>query len=198
MTSIPFYFIRHGETDWNAEKRYQGQTDIPLNDTGRAQAHRNGVTLAAYFAENGIDTAELDFVASPLGRTRETMRLVREGLGLPVDDFALDARLMEISYGLWEGNTIPELDERLPGEVARRRASRWAYRPPEGETYAELTARVEEWLGELRRPAVVVAHGGTSRVLRGLLLDVEPDDIPILDVPQDKVFVWRGTDYLWI
>ena len=70
---VSIYFVRHGQTDWNAEKRLQGQTDIPINARGRAQARRNGRLLAGYLA----DPAALDYVASPLGRTRETMEILR-------------------------------------------------------------------------------------------------------------------------
>ena len=72
------YLIRHGQTDWNAEGRLQGQADTGLNDTGRAQATRNGEFLAGLVA----DPAAFDFVASPLSRTRETMERVRAAMGL--------------------------------------------------------------------------------------------------------------------
>ena len=198
MLSHPLYFIRHGETDWNAERRYQGQTDIPLNDTGRAQATRNGTTLADYFRDEGIDRADLDFVASPMARARETMERVRQGMGLAPEPYRLDRRLIEASYGDWEGNTIPELAARLPGELEKRRAAPWTYEPPHGESYRALSGRVAAWLAEIDRPTVAVSHGGVSRVLRGLLLDIEKDEIPVLDVPQDKVFVWRRGQAFWL
>lgn len=89
------YFIRHGQTDWNAEGRFQGQCDIPLNDTGRAQAGRNGRALAtAIGAADGFD-----FVSSPLQRASETMRILRRELGLDPTDFRTDARLVEINVG---------------------------------------------------------------------------------------------------
>ena len=76
---VTLYFIRHGETDWNAVQRYQGQTDIPLNDKGRAQAARNGRTLISRL---GPAAATLDYVASPLSRASETMAIVRREMGL--------------------------------------------------------------------------------------------------------------------
>ena len=83
---LTLYFVRHGETDWNAERRYQGQTDIPLNDRGRAQSRRNGEALRAFLPH----IAGADFVASPLGRARETMEILRDTLGL--DPSGLPAR----------------------------------------------------------------------------------------------------------
>ena len=76
------YFIRHGETDWNAVSRLQGQQDIPLNAVGRRQAAHCGDVMRELFARDHRQADEFDFVASPLSRARETMELVRAGLGL--------------------------------------------------------------------------------------------------------------------
>ena len=96
------YFVRHGQTDWNAEHRLQGQADIALNALGRAQATRNGRKLAELIA----DPADFDFVASPLGRTRETMELVRAAMGLEPHGYRTDPRLIEVHFGDWQGHTL--------------------------------------------------------------------------------------------
>ena len=75
---VTIYFIRHGETDWNAQSRYQGQADVPMNETGRAQARRNGEALRRCYCRK---SAHFSFVASPLLRARETMEIVRCGIG---------------------------------------------------------------------------------------------------------------------
>ena len=106
-------FIRHGETDWNAEGRFQGQKDIPLNARGRAQARRNGETLIAAIP----DVVEFDFVASPLYRTRETMEIARGAMGLDPAGYRTDPILKEITFGHWEGYTAPELEVRFPDRV---------------------------------------------------------------------------------
>ena len=100
------YMIRHGQTAWNAEGRLQGQKDIPLNDTGRAQAAGNGRALKAILRDT---VSDFDFVASPLGRTRETMELLRGAMGLDPSAYRTDPRLVEVSFGDWEGHTLPEL-----------------------------------------------------------------------------------------
>src|SRR5689334_12381899 len=106
MTSLPtLIFIRHGETDWNVEGRLQGQRDIPLNDTGRAQARRNGTAIKAAMPE----TVGFDFVASPLSRSRETMEIVRAAMGLPAENYTTDDRLKELTFGAWEGLTDEDL-----------------------------------------------------------------------------------------
>lgn len=184
------YFIRHGETDWNAERRYQGQTDIPLNDKGREQARRNGHALRALLPA----IAGAHFVASPLDRTRETMRIVRKELDLAPDGFSIDARLIELNYGHWEGQLAANLPQTDPHGLAARSADSYNWKPQGGENYHDLTARLEAWLEDLTGPCVVVSHGGVSRALRGILVDdVRPEAIAQLDVPQDRIlYIERG------
>src|SRR6478752_5939874 len=98
---VTHYILRHGQTDWNAEWRLQGQQDIPLNDLGRRQAQENGLRLKAL--ARSFDG--YDFVASPLGRARETMELARAAAGLPPDAYRIEDRLKEICFGDWEGHT---------------------------------------------------------------------------------------------
>ncbi len=198
MISQTLYFIRHGRTAWNAERRYQGQIDIPLDDVGREQASRNGAVLAGFFAEHSVAIDDLDFVASPLSRTRETMHRIRDGLGLPHEGYRTDSRLIEASYGDWEGLTIPEIRQERPGELERRHAEPWTYEPPHGESYMALSSRVADWLGGVERPTVVVSHGGVCRVLQGLLLGMPRGELPMMDIPQDKVFVWRRGAAVWL
>lgn len=90
MPAPTIYYIRHGETQWNAEGKLQGQQDIPLNDLGRKQAANAGGILAGLFARDGRSETSLEFVASPLGRARSTMELVRSTLKLPPHDYAVD------------------------------------------------------------------------------------------------------------
>lgn len=99
MPAPTIYYIRHGETAWNAEGRLQGTQDIPLNALGRKQAAQAGDILAGLVARDGRDKRDLVYVASPLGRARSTMDFVREALGLPAGEYALDDRLREIGYG---------------------------------------------------------------------------------------------------
>src|SRR3712207_5584074 len=96
------FVIRHGETDWNAEGRLQGQRDIALNARGRDQARRNGQALASHLAAERLDPATLSYVASPLGRARETMEILRRALDLPPTGYRLDERLKEVSFGSFE------------------------------------------------------------------------------------------------
>jgi probable phosphoglycerate mutase len=192
---VTLYFVRHGETDWNRAKRYQGQRDIPLNDTGREQAGRNGRALVEAL---GSAAASFDYVASPLMRTRETMEIVRRQLALAPSAYRTDDRLREINYGHWEGKLWDELAEADPEGYAARLADYWNWQPTGGESYRMLSERVAGWLAEAERDAVVVSHGGVSRVLRALVLRLKPADIPSLEVPQDKVLMVQAGSVRWL
>ena len=191
---ITLYFVRHGETDWNAERRYQGQCDIPLNALGREQARRNGVTLAALMPS----IANARFVASPLGRTRETMEILRAGMGLPAEVYALDERLKELSYGAWEGQLQDELPVIDPAGWAARTHDPFRWRPEGGESYADLLVRSADWLATIEHDTVVASHGGVSRCLRGHVLGLDPASIPELESPQDRVLVLRKGVMSWL
>jgi len=86
MPAPTIYYIRHGETDWNASGRLQGAQDVALNGRGIEQAIHVGAVLEDLFARDGRDAPSFAFVASPLGRARRTMELVRRTLRLPPDD----------------------------------------------------------------------------------------------------------------
>lgn len=178
------YFIRHGETDWNRDGRFQGQRDIPLNETGRAQATANGESLARLIG----DPAAYRFVASPLIRTRQTMELVRTALGLPAEGYETDARLKEVSYGDWEGHSYDELSVSRPDDVRERDADKWRYVPQGGESYSQLSRRFEPFLAEIEAPAVVVTHGGVIRCVRYFLEPVSPEEAVRDPIPQNRVY----------
>jgi probable phosphoglycerate mutase len=194
-SGITLYFVRHGETDWNARQRYQGRQDIPLNARGREQAARNGRALAELL---GARTDGLDYVASPLMRAFETMQIVRTAMGLPRDAFRTDDRLSEVHYGHWEGRYWAELPSTDPEGFAARKADTWGWQPTGGESYRMLSERVAGWLAEVQHDSIVASHGGVSRVLRGLVLGLEPARIPVLEVPQDKVLIIRDGTTAWL
>jgi probable phosphoglycerate mutase len=143
---------RHGETDWNLERRWQGHADRPLTSTGRAQAR----ALAAL-----LDGGRLDGVySSDLARARETAELAVASFGLGV---RLDERLREVDVGEWTGLTPAEVEARYPTGAKRRRAGGigWEH----GETYEAMGARVQESLRSIAAAhrggrVLVVTHGG--------------------------------------
>jgi broad specificity phosphatase PhoE len=185
---VTLYVVRHGETDWNAAMRLQGQTDTTLNDKGRGQAARNGVALRAVIAAN----PDLDFVASPLARTVETMDIIRRELTLPVKAYPTDDRLKEIAFGVWEGKTWGDVDGFTDAKGQRRSDNPYVWQPQGGESYAQLSDRVAGWLRTITRSSIVVTHGGVTRVLRGTVLRLPPTKIAELPVPQDKILVLQA------
>jgi probable phosphoglycerate mutase len=187
-------FVRHGETDWNVEGRLQGQRDIPLNENGRAQARRNGEIIAREIPE----AAGFDFVASPLWRARETMEIARAAMNLDPKAYAVDPRLVEITFGELEGFTYLDIENREPGWLKMRDANKWEFLPPGGESYRMLHDRIIAWLETVRVPLVVVAHGGVGRVLRAHLLGLDKSASVAESFPQDRVFLWRDGQGAWV
>lgn len=185
MSCQPLIFIRHGETDWNREQRYQGQRDIPLNELGRRQAARNGRAVAGILA-----AGDWQLVASPLKRTMETMRIVLQAAGQEGRSFATESRLVEVHYGDWEGLTLEEIETRYPDDAAARDADKWRNAPPNGESYAMMAERVADWLTAVESPTFLVAHGGVLRALYHLLAGLPGHDAPHLAVPQDRVILF--------
>lgn len=180
------YLIRHGQTNWNAEGRLQGQKDIGLNALGREQATANGEALGHLLG----DTADsYDFVASPLSRTRETMERARTAMGLPADAYRTDERLVEVSFGDWEGSTLEELRQSQPERIDARNAAKWDFIPPgdDAESYEILSWRVGSWLKSVDRPTLCVSHGGVIRSLFRLLTDISKEDAATAAIPQDRI-----------
>jgi len=190
MPAPTIYYIRHGETDWNALGRLQGVQDVPLNDLGRRQSAGSGRILADLFARDGRSEASLEFVASPLGRARQTMELVRDVLRLPPGEYAIDDRLREIGYGEWEGSTLAQAQEEDPDLFARRRVEKWTVSPPGGENYVSVQARMSDWYNQLVADTVAVAHGGTARALMVALGFETPESAADLTIEQGAVYVF--------
>lgn len=153
---------RHGQTDWNAAGRIQGASDVPLNETGRAQA----VELAGRL--EGLRGRLSAIYTSPLRRAEETARIIGRALGMePVSE----AALTELSFGDWEGCSWDEIGRRWPEQFAAYTADRKNYAPPNGESYAQMLERAWPFIEALRRSpgegaALCVCH---SAVMRGVL-----------------------------
>lgn len=186
--AAPLYLLRHGETEWNTERRMQGSLDSPLTARGRAQALAMGRALAAELAREQRPTT---FLRSPLGRTRETSLIVGRELGLDPAHWRDDTRLVELGYGQWEGSSWAEIEAHTPNAMADWKADPEGYCPPGGESHAALRRRAAEVLAEIvssRSRTVVVGHGVSSAVLRGLNLGLDARAMFVLEKPQDAFF----------
>ena len=170
LTATPFWFLRHGETDWNAANLSQGNVDIPLNETGLGQAR----SAAEKLVGRGIMT----IVASPLSRARVTAEHAGAALGLPV---AMDEGLREVAFGVHEGQPMAEwFAEWVEGN----------HTPDGAEAFADLRQRAVAAINRctaLPAPVLVVAHGALFRALRqamGLEANIRtPNAVPILCHP---------------
>jgi broad specificity phosphatase PhoE len=179
--------VRHGETDWNRDGRWQGQSDTHLNDAGREQAARVAGEL------DGIDAV----YSSDLARARETAEIVTERLGLEIE---LDERLRERSFGAWEGKTGPQIEAEFADAHARWLAGEGPG-ADDAEPFAAFARRVRSFLDDVltRHPdetVLVVAHGGSIRVIHALAsgLDYVRDHRSIPAVPNCAVARYGARD----
>lgn len=182
-----FYFARHGETDWNRERRYQGSKDIPLNATGQKQADANGLLLRDILENEEVDPASLKWLASPLSRASETMERMRAAFDVALPPIIYDKRLVEISFGNLEGRLHAEINREAAIAPGERDASYWHFRPTDGENYDDVASRLLDFAEELTNQAVVVAHGGVFRVLRHLVEGAERADVLNWPPPQGAI-----------
>ena len=192
-------FVRHGETAYNAESRLQGQLDTPLNARGREQARAIGGTLRSLLGPeiDRLDEAEA-FFASPLERARETMDIARDAMGLKPGRYHLDPVLKELSFGVWEGLTWPEIEVRDAKGLRARRKDRWAFAPEGGESYAMLAVRLRPWLDSLSEHAFVISHGGVARVLMALIAGVPPAKAVEAPIIQGRAILFENGSCRWI
>jgi len=189
----PLYLARHAETVFNKARRMQGNdAHTPLTRDGIAQAEAMGDALARYFAASDEPVPAL--WASPAGRTLQTAAIVAEHLGVAFFDIRTDRRLREIEVGRWTGRDYAEIIA-TEGEILDEEHRLFRMPIPDGEHYSDIAARLSDWLEVAdEAPALVISHGMTARVLRGLLAGGRAfHGVPIAsDVPQGTVMRIAG------
>jgi probable phosphoglycerate mutase len=197
LTRAPIYFVRHGETAWNAEGRLQGQRDTSLNARGRGQAAEAAERLRGLL---GTGLGDLPYLASPMERTRHTMEGLRTALGLDPAGYTTDPRLREIGFGAWEGLTWKDVRRSDPARSQARDRDRWGYCPPGdgAESYAMVAERVRPLLESLDRPTVIVAHGGVARAVMVTLGAASSEDAPHLEILQGRILVIEAGARRWV
>ena len=164
--------IRHGETEWNVLRRFQGLTDIPLNDRGRQQAG---------FAKNGLHGMELDAIyTSPLQRALETAEIIRGERQIPI--YPTDG-LREMGIGEWEGLLVSEIDERYPGWYDIWRSAPTQIRLKGGEPYVETQRRAWKTFWEIVRK-----HGGETVLIVSHMMCISSILLTIAGIPLDEVW----------
>lgn len=178
----PIYILRHGQTEWNLERRCQGQMNSDLTALGRVQAADQGVLLQSVFVEH----PDVQIVCSPQGRARETASIALAGHDTPV---RYDPRVAEVGAGVWTGLPHAQIAEKWPDlfndNISIFEASLNAV---DGEGYAGLKTRCLDFLTSVSVPTVVFTHGITSMVLRGLVCGLGYDAMKQLEFTQGCIF----------
>ncbi|RZP64496.1 histidine phosphatase family protein [Vibrio vulnificus] len=177
-----FFILRHGQTQFNAEQKLQGHCNSPLTEKGQHQALSVGRVLQAH-----LESGSYRVYSSSLGRALQTAEIVCLQLGYAADEIIADDRLKEFSLGDWEQKTLPELQATLPDLLDE---ADWYLQAPNGEHYEQVQQRLSQWLDTLPETGrfVVVSHGLTGIVLRGMLLGLDYQQVWQQDLPQDAFF----------
>jgi len=176
------YLLRHGQTEWNAQGRFQGQKNSDLTAKGHGDARAQGRILGPIFTAY----PDIDIFASPLGRVRQTVDIALEPHHRSAID---DPDLMEISSGNWEGKTLRDIESGWPDLFKAYQAPFDLFMlAPGGEGAEALFARSTRFLQRLTGPAILFTHGTTMNVLRGLIRGLPYAEISQLDHRQGCVY----------
>lgn len=169
--TVTLFLVRHAQTLWNHERRYQGQSDVPLSDEGRRQASLLADRLRRAAREIPFDAVW----SSDLARARETAEVAAAVLGLPV---RVHGGLREMDFGAWEGLTFAEIERSFPENVAAYLTDPVRTAPEGGESFLQVQARVtaamEGILREGYRRPLIVAHGGSLKAWLALRFGWDP------------------------
>ena len=174
-------FVRHGESEWNATSRMQGQLESDLTERGREQTEINARVLASL----GIEA----LYCSPLARARQSAAIINRELDLPI---RYDARLKEWDCGDWSGELYADVETKWAKDWAAYLADRFYYRGPNCENYPDMIARIRPFLDELQRDSArriaVVSHGMIGRVMVSTLLGYDEEATLAFHQPNDVLY----------
>ena len=178
--------VRHGETVWNREGRFQGRLNSPLTDKGRLQAKENAKKL------KGIVSKDIKIFSSPLGRAKETACIICDELGIDRDKIIFDNRIIEFDYGIFEGKR--KIDVMNTKEFRDREANKWDYKIENGESYEIVSNRVKSFLDTIRDEdeVIVIAHEMVNRTIRGIYCNYSKDKTLTLRQPNDTIYLLSG------
>ena len=173
------YFVRHGQTDWNAIMRMQGQWDSQLTEAGKGHAAGSGELLKRL---GGVEK----IYASPLLRTRQTADIVSQKLGLPYEQ---DDRLKEWDSGDWSGHLYADIKVQWEKEWAAFVADRFHYRAPAAENYPDMLARAEPFIGKVlaapEETIAIISHGMIAQCMLKIVLGLTEEIVLQMQQPND-------------
>ncbi|MEC2257798.1 histidine phosphatase family protein [Bacillus thuringiensis] len=180
------YLLRHGETELNVKGRYQGELDSPLTSDGIEQV-KNNAKLLKVLIDN---PKEWEFISSPLGRAQQSTDIVCEVIGYDRNKVKMDDRLKEVNVGKWAGLTTKEIEKSWPELMENTNNHNWYFNSPSGESYDSVVGRVSEWLRSIqnKEKVIVMSHGLTGRIIRGVYQGITKDQALVLEVSQNTFF----------
>jgi broad specificity phosphatase PhoE len=182
MTYPAFYLLRHGQTKWNIAGRLQGKLDSSLTETGRVQAQQQGSLLTPIFEQ----FPDIPVISSPQGRALTTAQIALKKRGNGV---IADERLREISAGAWDGAYLDTI-EQTHGHLYQqsRNSFELMFLAPDGEGEEAVLKRCRDFLNQQRKPTILITHGATLCVLRGILREMAFDEMLDLSHEQGCIY----------
>ena len=189
VTLPEIFIVRACETVGEREGRQLGYLDSPISAKGIEQAQVAGRALRGILG----DQRSVYIETSPLGRAGHTTALLCVELGLDPSAMSVAPQLVDCGLGAWQGLTNAQIDERFPGERQARERDKWSYVIPGGESYADVSQRVQQWLARPRRAQVTIAvtHRMVSRILQGCYAGMGPEDTLRLSHQQGRIYRLR-------
>ena len=186
------FLVRHGETVWNLEGRYQGKKNSSLTLKGESQAKANAIKLG----NNIINFDEVKIYASPLGRARDTAFIICDELDIDRDKIIFDKRIEEFDYGIFEGQLKSFCQTKYVTEFNAREADKWNYQIENGESYEIVTKRLKFWLEAIKdeKMVILIAHEMINRALRGLYLNIEHEKTLKLRQPNELLLLLKNQE----
>ncbi len=180
------YLLRHGETVLNTQGRYQGELDSPLTAIGIEQVQQNADMLKSLIG----DSQQWQVFSSPLGRALQSTEIICNTMGYDFNNVQQDNRLAEVAVGDWAGLTTKEIEHTWPTLLDQTDHYNWFFNAPNGESYDAVVSRLTDWLDSIKDvpKVIVISHGLTGRILRGIYAGLAKEDALKLDVSQDVFF----------
>ncbi|MFJ7953199.1 histidine phosphatase family protein [Lysinibacillus sp. NPDC096418] len=180
------YLLRHGETVFNTQGRYQGELDSPLTDVGMDQVRQNADILKNLIGNPN----DWKVVSNPLGRALQSTKIICETIGYDFKKIETDDRLSEVAVGVWAGLTMKEIENTWPNLIKDTDAFSWFFNAPNGESYDTVVSRLTDWLLSIKheQKVIVISHGLTGRILRGVYAEMDKEQALKLEVSQDIFF----------
>jgi len=192
MSYPTIILVRHGQTEWNVEGRYQGRKDSPLTPKGREQARANALKLSKHIS----DFKSVKIYSSPLGRAKDTAFIICDELKIERDSIIFDKRIQEFDYGIFEGELRSFCQTEYKTEFKARESDKWFYQIENGESYELVTKRLKSWLDEVKDEPIIimVAHEMINRALRGLYSRLEQKETLNLRQSNDLILMLKNKE----